>query len=134
MVDPDLPAPIAVQDFGWCVAKALAFGWPGIGLTLLKGIANHDKDLTVIMVLCLGLFFILINFLLELSYLLIDPRLREKPAHIVAGAQKNPLIALKSAFSDLADLLSDNPLVNWLKRSRTEIIRIGRSDTSGPSG
>ncbi|RME62295.1 MAG: ABC transporter permease subunit, partial [Caldilineae bacterium] len=55
------------------------FGWPGVGFTLLKAIARRDDNLTIILVLCLGVLFILVNLLLDLSYRLIDPRLRDGP-------------------------------------------------------
>ncbi len=53
------------------------FGWPGVGFTLLKAIARKDDNLTLILVLCLGGLFILVNLLLDLSYRLVDPRLRQ---------------------------------------------------------
>ena len=53
------------------------FGWPGLGFTLLKAIARKDDNLTLILVLCLGGLFILVNLLLDLSYRLVDPRLRQ---------------------------------------------------------
>jgi ABC-type dipeptide/oligopeptide/nickel transport system permease subunit len=52
------------------------FGWPGIGFTLLKGIARHDDNLTIALLLSLGAFFIGVNLLLEALYPIIDPRLR----------------------------------------------------------
>ena len=44
----------------------LYFGWPGAGFSLLKGIAQRDDNLTVALLLCLGLLFIGVNLLLEL--------------------------------------------------------------------
>ena len=35
------------------------FGWPGVGFSLLKGIAQRDDNLTVALLLCLGILFIL---------------------------------------------------------------------------
>jgi len=56
----------------------LYFGWTGIGLVLLRAIARQDDLLTVALALCLGAIFIITNFVLEASYRLLDPRLREK--------------------------------------------------------
>ena len=53
------------------------FGWPGVGFILLKAIARRDDNLTLALVLCLGGLFILVNLLLDLSYRLVDPRLRQ---------------------------------------------------------
>ncbi len=64
----------------------LYFGWPGIGLTLIRAIARRDDLLTVALALMLGLIFIIINILLEASYRLLDPRLREGAAHITTRA------------------------------------------------
>ena len=54
------------------------FGWQGAGYTLLQAISNRDDYLTVILVLCLGILFIVVNMLLDGAYLMIDPRLRSK--------------------------------------------------------
>lgn len=53
------------------------FGWPGVGFTLLKSIARRDDDLTIFLLLSLGLLIILLNLLLDFSYRLIDPRLQQ---------------------------------------------------------
>jgi peptide/nickel transport system permease protein len=52
------------------------FNWSGLGQGLLEAIQNQDVNAAVGMVLPLAILFILVNLLLELLYLLIDPRLR----------------------------------------------------------
>ena len=52
------------------------FGWPGIGRNLFSAIAEGQTDLVVAMVLAIGLSVLIINFLLDLSYRIIDPRIR----------------------------------------------------------
>lgn len=52
------------------------FSWPGIGLGLLTAIQAQDATAVVGMTLPLVLLFVLINLLLELLYLFVDPRLR----------------------------------------------------------
>lgn len=94
----------------------LYFGWPGVGHNLLKAIAARDDNLTVGLALCLGTLFILVNLILELSYRLMDPRLRETPAKVAAAGRKKPLEAIRSVLDDLWDLAVDNALVNWLRR------------------
>ncbi len=54
------------------------FAWPGIGLRLLEAIGNRQARVVVTLALALGLTFLLINLLLDLTYRLIDPRLREE--------------------------------------------------------
>lgn len=52
------------------------FNWPGVGLALLEAIQAQDTTTVISMVLPLALLFILINLLLEILYVLVDPRLR----------------------------------------------------------
>ncbi|MFH1632478.1 MAG: ABC transporter permease, partial [Chloroflexota bacterium] len=75
------------------------FGWPGLGFTLLKTIALRDDNLTVALVLCLGILFILVNILLDFSYRLIDPRSRETPEFIKRGERRNLLEWGQSALA-----------------------------------
>ncbi|MGD8855207.1 MAG: ABC transporter permease, partial [Chloroflexota bacterium] len=48
------------------------FGWLGAGYLLLKSIGQQDEELTIALVLCLGLLFIIVNFILEVSYRFLD--------------------------------------------------------------
>ncbi|MFC2042902.1 ABC transporter permease subunit [Chloroflexota bacterium] len=98
----------------------LYFGWFGVGVALLKGIAQQDTNLVIGLTLCLGVVFILVNLLLELSYRFIDPRLLSKPEHITSSGRSNLLEALKSAWIGLLDLLKDNPITNLFKRSQPQ--------------
>ncbi len=56
------------------------FAWPGIGLRLLEAINAHQNTVVVTLALSLGLTFLLINLILDISYRIIDPRLREDEA------------------------------------------------------
>lgn len=53
------------------------FGWPGIGLRLLQGISNSQANLAMTFALVMGLLLMFGNLILDVSYRLIDPRLRE---------------------------------------------------------
>lgn len=53
------------------------FGWPGIGLRLLQGISNSQANLAMTFALVMGLMLMFGNLILDVSYRLIDPRLRE---------------------------------------------------------
>ncbi len=96
----------------------LYFGWTGAGFTLLRGIAQRDDNLTVALVLCLGALFILVNLVLEVSYRLIDPRLRQAPAHVTAGQRSGLWAAIREVAATLLDLLKVNELTRWLARRR----------------
>lgn len=96
----------------------LYFAWPGVGFTLLKGIAQQDDNLTIGLVLCLGVLFILVNLALELGYRLIDPRLLQGAAQVAVGERRTPLEALRAALDTLRGVLADNPLTRMLGRIR----------------
>ncbi len=93
----------------------LYFGWFGVGVALLKGIAQQDTNLVIGLTLCLGIVFILVNLLLELGYRFIDPRLLGKPEHISSSERGNLLEGLKSTWIGLLDLLKDNHITNLFK-------------------
>lgn len=94
----------------------LYFGWSGAGLTLLKSIARQDTNATVSLALCLGLLFIFINLLLDLSYRLIDPRLAITPEHVAHVERRGILKNLRGIWEGLRDLIRENPLSRWTKR------------------
>ena len=95
------------------------FGWPGVGFTLLKAIGRQDDNTTVALLLCLGLLFILVNLILEVSYRFIDPRLREPtPTQLGREVRSSPLKWLKSTLVDLRDMIVDNRPMNWLTRRK----------------
>jgi peptide/nickel transport system permease protein len=60
---------------GFTVLVEFVFNWPGVGLLAFQAIQNHDiplieADVTVVAVLIVGL-----NFVLDVAYALIDPRI-----------------------------------------------------------
>jgi peptide/nickel transport system permease protein len=97
----------------------LYFGWTGAGFTLLKGIAQRDDSVTVALVACLGSLFLLTNLLLDASYRLIDPRLRQAPSFIRASDRHGLLDLARSLAYTVRDVLVANPLVAWFHRQRT---------------
>lgn len=94
----------------------LYFGIPGVGSTLLKGIAQQDANLTVGLTLCFGAIFILVNMILELSYRLIDPRLWDAPSFVSANEHHSRKQVWKAWRDDVGDLLTNNAIVNQFKR------------------
>lgn len=54
----------------------LFYNWPGVGLVLLDAIKLGNNSLVTDLILSLGLFFLLVNLLIETSFSLIDPRTR----------------------------------------------------------
>jgi len=51
------------------------FAWPGVGKLLIDGIASRDYPLIQSYVLFMGTFFILVNLVVDLLYLWLDPRI-----------------------------------------------------------
>lgn len=99
----------------------LYFGWPGIGQTLIRAIARRDDLLTVALALTLGLVFITINFLLEASYRLIDPKLREAATRTARNSEgwKTALTALAGMF----DGVREWPLLRRFFSTKTDADR-----------
>ena len=52
------------------------FSWPGVGGLMLDGIANRDYAVVQGGLLLLVILFIIINLLVDLTYAIIDPRIR----------------------------------------------------------
>jgi len=53
------------------------FGWPGLGKKLVEAIQGGYGELVVTLALALGLTFMLVNLGLDVTYRIVDPRLRE---------------------------------------------------------
>jgi len=56
------------------------FAWPGLGARLLDAIRAGEIQLVAVLALALGLTFLLVNLALDVTYRLVDPRLREVEA------------------------------------------------------
>lgn len=52
------------------------FSWPGIGKLLLDSIHNSDRPVVVAYLILITLMFVTINFVVDVLYALLDPRIR----------------------------------------------------------
>jgi oligopeptide transport system permease protein len=52
------------------------FGLPGIGRYFVQGALNRDYTLVLGVVICYAALIILLNFLADIAYSLLDPRVR----------------------------------------------------------
>jgi len=86
------------------------FSWPGVGFTLLKSISRKDDNLTVALVLCLGLVFIVVNLLLEVLYRVVDPRLREATQSRAEAERGSVIEGLRSVAHSLKAVIEDNAM------------------------
>jgi len=60
---------------GGAVLTETVFGWPGMGQLLVESIFARDYPMVQGIVLVFSALFILTNFLVDLAYVLIDPRI-----------------------------------------------------------
>ncbi len=61
---------------GGSVVVEAVFAWPGVGWLMLQGIQTRDLPLVRAVVMVVGAAFVLINLLVDLLYLYLDPRIR----------------------------------------------------------
>jgi peptide/nickel transport system permease protein len=61
---------------GNTVITEKVFAWPGTGRLLLTSIERLDQPVVVTFVVLIALLFMLVNFIVDLSYMLLDPRIR----------------------------------------------------------
>ncbi len=61
---------------GGAVVIELIFSLPGMGQQIINGITNSDTNLVQGVVLVIAFTFVLVNILVDLLYLLINPRIR----------------------------------------------------------
>ena len=69
-------------QFGVLLSGAIVtekvFNWPGLGSLLLTGIENRDYPIVQGMVLLFSATYLLVNLMTDLTYALIDPRIKLK--------------------------------------------------------
>jgi ABC-type dipeptide/oligopeptide/nickel transport system permease component len=58
------------------VVVEVVFSWPGLGMLLYQAVTVRDTPLTTGVVLVYAALFIVLNLLIDVGYVLIDPRLR----------------------------------------------------------
>src|ERR687888_318168 len=58
------------------VVIEVIFNWPGVGQLLYDGLSNRDFPMVQGVVLMSGLFIVLLNFVIDILYAYVDPRIR----------------------------------------------------------
>ncbi len=58
------------------VVTETVFSWPGIGRLAIQGIYNRDYPVVQASVFIAAAFFVMINFVVDLLYTILDPRIR----------------------------------------------------------
>ena len=64
------------QAIGGSVVMETLFQLPGMGSLLIEAVAHRDFELFQSLVLCLALFVMAVNLVVDLAYVAVDPRLR----------------------------------------------------------
>jgi peptide/nickel transport system permease protein len=71
-------------EFGSTLAFAVVtetiFSWPGVGKLIIDAISALDRPVMVAYLMMIAALFILINFVVDILYRLLDPRLRLEAA------------------------------------------------------
>lgn len=81
------------------------FLWPGVGLLLLEAIKLGNAPLVTDLIVCLGLFFLVVNLVLDVVTPLLDPRLRASTTDNVSQTA--------TSLRDLPARLSDASKAGW---------------------
>jgi len=61
---------------GGTVIVEQVFAWPGLGTMVIRGISQRDYPVVQGTLLFLAFFYVVVNFLVDLAYTYLDPRLR----------------------------------------------------------
>lgn len=61
---------------GGAVVVETVFAWPGVGSLAVSGINNRDVNLVVSATFIFAVFILIVNLLVDLSYGVVDPRVR----------------------------------------------------------
>ena len=68
------------QLLGGAVVTETIFAWPGLGRLVVEAIFNRDFPIVQGVVLVVSLIFVIVNVLVDVAYVLIDPRIRVETA------------------------------------------------------
>ncbi|MEM1382811.1 MAG: ABC transporter permease [Pseudomonadota bacterium] len=65
------------STLAFAVVTETIFSWPGVGKLIIDSIAVLDRPVMVAYLLLVALLFVTINFVVDLTFALIDPRVRK---------------------------------------------------------
>ena len=68
------------STLAFAVVTETIFSWPGVGKLIIDSIFQLDRPVMVAYLMLVALLFIMINFLVDIAYAALDPRLRAKGA------------------------------------------------------
>lgn len=86
-IAPNVMIPIVTAlglEFGHLIAFSLVtesiFAWPGMGKLIVDSVLHLDRPVVVAYLMITLLLFVFINFVVDVLYLILDPRLRTRTA------------------------------------------------------
>jgi peptide/nickel transport system permease protein len=86
-IAPNVMIPIVTVmgiEFGHLIAFSLItetiFAWPGMGKLIIDSVLQLDRPVVVAYLMVVLLLYVVINFVVDVLYLILDPRLRSKSA------------------------------------------------------
>ena len=86
-IAPNVMIPIVTLmgiEFGHLIAFSLItetiFAWPGMGKLIIDSVLQLDRPVVVAYLMVVLLLYVLINFVVDVLYLVLDPRLRTRSA------------------------------------------------------
>jgi len=86
-IAPNVMIPIVTVmgiEFGHLIAFSLItetiFAWPGMGKLIIDSVLQLDRPVVVAYLMVVLLLYVMINFSVDMLYLILDPRLRAKSA------------------------------------------------------
>ena len=66
------------STLAFAVVTETIFSWPGVGQLIIDSIQSLDRPVMVAYLMLVALLFILINLCVDITYALLDPRLRSR--------------------------------------------------------
>ncbi len=61
---------------GGAIVIEMIFAWPGIGQVVLAAVSGRDMPVIAAYVLLSGLVYVVVNLLVDVLYVVLDPRVR----------------------------------------------------------
>jgi peptide/nickel transport system permease protein len=68
------------STLAFAVVTETIFSWPGIGKLIIDSIASLDRPVMVAYLMLVAFLFIMINFVVDIAYAALDPRMRVRRA------------------------------------------------------
>jgi peptide/nickel transport system permease protein len=89
---------------GFTVLVEYVFNWPGVGLLMFQAIQNRDVPLIEACVSIVAILIVTLNFLLDVVYALLDPRIHHARGRAAPPAPATPVLDVGGAQVPMAEV------------------------------